>query len=472
MTCTDRGYGKVDALIHTVSTRKSNAAGETMTLCIRIAMGMLYLASQSACAFESDVHYGLTQWLGVEAGFSRAEASTIASGNQRVDSGIMDTIELVLEYACLEQHADAAQVVRSYHFPSMGKVPAAPEKRAVVAGDLSARSEVEKILKVTPGKADASLLKFGETLHLLQDSWAYQGKPDTPRFPGTPIQCDSTLAWTAPATRGGWASHNADLTHQWSPDTTAMAAATYVALTQYPPIAGKSRTAAAWNTLLPKLHGFIVAATKAEKQAWFRAQDISDTTFLEGLSLEDGQGFAGGQWSGRRLLALQGGHSLQYQVDEDLKAFYDIFFQRWIGGTKPESALGTSSGAASQRELAARLRLWRLSDHGAASKFVHSQAVLSQSQLREVDRLASRSNAYVQYKNIDDAFFPLLQQGSGASPLLPFVIHALPVADKKDDACAIAVAKLRHTPYDEIGVIAKKIAGKWRVVEVLSVVSH
>lgn len=232
---------------------------------ICILMSILCLASRPACAFESDVHYGLTQWLAVEAGYSSAEAAAIALGNQRVDSGIMDTIELVLEYACLGQHADAAQVVRTYHFPSSGTVPGVPAMPSVAAGDLSARCEVDKIFKVAPGKADILLLKFGEALHLLQDSWAYQGVPDTPVFPSTPVQCDASFAWTAPAARGGWASHRADLTHQWSTDTTAMAAATYAALTQYPPIAGKSRTAAAWSTLLPQLQGFTVAATKAEK---------------------------------------------------------------------------------------------------------------------------------------------------------------------------------------------------------------
>lgn len=434
-------------------------------------IGLVCLACLPAYAFEGDVHFGMTQWLALEAGYDGAEAAAIARGDQRVDSGIMDTIELVLEYACVEQHTDAARVVRSYHFPSSGTVPAPPARRPVIAGDPAARYEIDKILKVAPGKADILLLKFGEALHLLQDSWAYQGAPDTPVFPGAPVRCDANFAWTAPAARGGWASHTADLTYRWSADTIAMAAATYVALTRYPPIAGRTRTAAPWNTLLPRLDGFIRAGTKAEKQAWFKAQGIADTTFLEGISMEDGVGFTGGKWSGRRLLALQGAQSAQYQVDDDLKRFYERFFARWMGDPKPETALETTTAAAGQRQLIAQLKLWRLLDHGAASKLAHSRSVLSQSQLRAVDRLAKAPGAYVRYDSMADAFFPLLQQGPGASPLLPFVIHLLP-AGSAEAPVAIAVAKLRHAPYDEIGLVARKADGRWHAVEVLSVVSH
>src|SRR5438309_7178666 len=61
----------------------------------------LLLFSAHAFAFESDVHYGLTQWLAMQAGFGSEAAQIIATGDQRVESGDMQFVELVLIYACV-----------------------------------------------------------------------------------------------------------------------------------------------------------------------------------------------------------------------------------------------------------------------------------------------------------------------------------------------------------------------------------
>jgi len=49
----------------------------------------------TAAAWEADVHFGLTRWLAVQAGFSAPQADAIATGNQRVDFGAMETMLLV-----------------------------------------------------------------------------------------------------------------------------------------------------------------------------------------------------------------------------------------------------------------------------------------------------------------------------------------------------------------------------------------
>ena len=60
------------------------------------------LALAGPChAYEADVHFGLTQWLARQAGFSAGQATAIALGNSRVDSGLIDTMELTLEHACV-----------------------------------------------------------------------------------------------------------------------------------------------------------------------------------------------------------------------------------------------------------------------------------------------------------------------------------------------------------------------------------
>jgi hypothetical protein len=418
-------------------------------------------------ASESDVHFGLTKWLALKAGFTEQQAVTIAMGDQRSDSGIMDSVELALEYACLEKHADASDVVKKYHFAGDAKPHSTPQQRAVAAGSLAARRGVEQVLAMAAqGKADFMLLKLGEALHLLQDSWAYQGVPDTPDFADKAIQCSSELSWAAPAARGGWNSHKADMAKNWPADVKAMAAVSYEVLTRYAPVAGRKRQAADANQIQQQLDGFIQASTKTEKRAWFRAQGIDDESFLSMTSLPDGAQAITQTWQGTRMPALTDARTRQYQVPEDAKQFFDRFFSAWLSTDKPESAIATDIHSAAGQELAARLKLWRMRDHGAVAALAHVAGPLTKKQRQTVDRLARAPHVFVRYEKLEDAYFPLLQQGPGASPMLPYVIHVL------DGERMIAVTKLRHVPYDELAIIAQKDGTTWRAVRLISAVSH
>lgn len=420
-------------------------------------------------AYESDVHFGLTKWLALQAGYTEQQAGTIALGNQRSDSGIMDSLELTLEYACLGRHADGAEVAARYHFASEAKLPAAASKRAVAAGSPVARRHAEQVLTgAAQGKAGFLLLKLGEGLHLLQDSWAYQGVPDTPDLSDKGVRCSPELAWAAPAARGGWNSHKADITWNWPADIKAMAAASYDALTRYAPVAGQQRKAAPSAEVLQQLDGFIAAASKADKRSWFRSHGVDDTGFLEMLSLPDGASGFDAAWQGRRLAALPSAPTRQYQVADDAKQFFDRFFATWLQSDKPESALG-AGGAEANRELAARLKLWRMRDHGSAASLAHLAGPYTKKQLQDIDRMTAAPRAYARNDKLEDAYFPLLEQGPVVSPLLPYVIHVLPDSDGKR---IVAVTKLRHVPYDELGVIAEKRGDAWRPVSLIAIVSH
>jgi hypothetical protein len=445
-----------------------------MNLRFLLVPAVLIFLSLPAQAFEADVHFGLTKWLALKAGFAEAQAEAIAAGNQRNDSGVMDSVELVLEYACLESHADAARVAQGYHFASPAKLPAPAAQRAVVAGDATARKPAEEVLAAAAqGKAGFLLLKLGQALHLLQDSWAYQGVPDTPVFAATPIQCNPALAWAAPAARGGWNSHKADLAREWPADIEAMAAATYRVLTAYPTAGAPRGAAADWGTLRASLDGFIRAPTKADKARWFQRQGVADTAFLQGISLPDGPAFVPALWNGRRFPPLKNTTSPQYGVAADTKAFFDSVFPIWLSPTKGLERLRALIDAQQQPDLLARLRLWRLRDHGAAAELAHAPAPLTPPQLRALERLSGKPNATVQLEGdtLTAAFYPLLQQGPGVSPLLPYVIHTLPVSST-GNARAIAVLKLRHAPYDELGLVAEKQQGSWRLVRLISAVNH
>jgi hypothetical protein len=446
---------------------------------IRVAtLGLLFFlqAPSTALAFESDVHFGLTKWLALKAGYNAQQANTIALGNQRSDSGIMDSIELVLEYACLGKHRDGSDVAAKYHFPSRplrqtGPVSAdGPDGRTIVAGGENARQAVERVMAAaSEGKSEILLLKLGEGLHRLQDSWAYQGAPQTPQFDEPSIQCSGELAWGAPAQRGGWDSHRADMTSAWPADVRAMAGATYEVLTRFAPVANQPRNAAAPSAVMQELEGFIAAGTKSGKRAWFRARGIEETTFLNMVSLPDaGTGFDA-SWQGRQLARLPSTQTKQYGVAAEAKQFFDGFFSAWLFSGAPESALGTKPGNDAERELAARLQLWRMRDHGSVAELAHSRGPLTKKQLSTVARLAAAPAAYARYETPEDAYFPLLEQGPVISPLLPYVIHVLPGTDGRR---MIAVAKLRHLPYDEIGVIAQKQGASWRAVRIVSAVNH
>jgi len=437
-----------------------------------VVMAFLALTPASSGAFEADVHFGLTQWLALQAGYSAQQAEFIARGNQQADSGLMDSMLPMLEYACLARSPGMARAAQSYHFASAVTVPAAPAQREIVANSDTARRKLDAVMKAARSKADSHLLKLGEALHLLQDSWAYQGVPGQPVFHTPAVQCDATLAWGAPKARGGWSSHKADVASQWPDDTVAMAAATYQYLTAYPQLAEGPRTAKPWPELRKQLDGFVQAGTKAAQRRWFVANGVNEVAFLQGTSLPDGAGFVslGPLALPRALPPLRSDTTAQYAARQDAKDFFDSFFARWLMSVQPESALGKAIPG-QPGDLPARLRLWRLEDHGAAAVLVHAPGTLASAQLQQVESLARKPGAYVTYKKLADAFFPLLEDSPKATPLLPYIIHALPASEQGKER-AIAIAKLRHLPYDELGVIAAKADGQWHVIDLVSVVSH
>lgn len=441
----------------------------------------LLLAAPSPRAFEGDVHYGLTHWLALKAGFDTSQADAIAVGNQRVDGGLMDTLELALENECVEHSADAAQQVQQRHLPAAKPAPASPEQRAVTPGSTAAQQPLVAVMKNVPGKEGLMLGKLGEALHTLQDSWSHQGMPGVPS-PGGGLECDPALASGHAAARGGTDSHAADHTHRWTADVLAMARATYGALLAYPPIQRRERTPSAWDSLVEPIDRFSQATTKTQKRDWFVAQGMPDTSFLEGLSLPDGPQPGPLRWAGRKLPPLPSAVSNQHDVPTDTRAFFDRLIVRWLGSDaveavvaelsmpEPQSKTEAENMRKARQQLTARLALWKLRDHGSAAELAHARAPLTSEQLRAADRLTKDSRAFVQPASIADAFFPLQARGPYASPLLPYIVRSLPAASGMPRA--IAIARLKHAPYDSIGWIAQKHGERWILVDMVAVVDQ
>ena len=444
----------------------------------------LLTASAPSFAFEADVHYGLTHWLALQTGFDPLAAQIIATGDQRVDSGDMQFIDVVALYACLGKDDVGARRAGSHHYPTAGSVPGPLETRAVSPGSDAARKAALAAIKVSPSQAAYMLLKLGEALHILQDSWSHQGVPDVRRFGDAAFGCDATRAWGHPKTRGGASSHKADLTSYWPADTVAMAKATYDILTQYPLISGKKRTARTWEEIRPALDGFIKASTKTDKAGWFVAHRVRAVSFLEGISLPDGAKTFEQQWPGRKLPPLAAKESRQHAVDAGVLDFYNRFFARWLGtedfgavaaqfGASPDGKKGKhakASTAAANSELGMRLKLWRLRDHGSVAELAHTLGPLTTHQRASLDAIAKRPNAYARYPTIAAAYFPLLPHGDDVSPLLPFFVSV--TTPPGGHPHAMAVAKFRHAPYDIVGVVAERIGASWRVMSIVSTVDH
>ena len=204
----------------------------------------------AAHAYEADVHFGLTRWLALRAGYTESQADAIAAGDQRVDSGQLESMELDLEYACAGRFPAVARQVQSGRYPATQALPAAPQARAVEPGGVAARAALAQIADSAKGKEGLMLGLFGKALHPLQDSWAHAGVPSLPRG-GAGVTCDETLASGHPTARGGADAHAADLTASWPGDAVAMAHATYEEMLRYGAIEGRPRQAAAWSALAP-----------------------------------------------------------------------------------------------------------------------------------------------------------------------------------------------------------------------------
>jgi hypothetical protein len=269
-----------------------------------------------------------------------------------------------------------------------------------------------------------------------------------------------------------------------SADMLLMARATYEELQRLPPILGQPRSSAPWETLLRHLQSFASATTKAGKREWFEAQGFTDTSFLYGISLPKGPGAEPKPFTGRDFPVLPTIKSSQHDADADTKAFFDALVTRWLGnesldGIGKEFAVGAvridKSKLRANRnqvelvQLVARLKLWKVIDHGAVSHLAHSDVPLTKAQIAFVNDLVEKSSA-IMVNSGAEALVPLITRGVHASPLLPYIIRSL--RPEKGVSQAVAILRLRHAPYDTIGLLAEKTESGWKLVNVLSIVDQ
>jgi hypothetical protein len=233
-----------------------------------VAACTIFALSVTGHAWEKDFHYGLTLWLGLQAGFSPDSAKRVARVTQGQDEGITTAATISATAALLFANEFESQDASRKHFPTNGTIPGSPESRIVVAGEGPPRQALENLATDA-----ANILELlGEALHPFQDSWSHRGIPDGPL--NSYVRINPHLAWSHPADRGGWQSHEADLTYKDTDGAVEAARRTYLALNAFLQKNPKFRVRPArrWADLTTEVNTFARANTVAAKRQWFSTQ--------------------------------------------------------------------------------------------------------------------------------------------------------------------------------------------------------
>ena len=424
----------------------------------------------SVAAYESDVHYGLTRWLALKAGFDPGQADAIALGNQRLDGGLVDTLTMSAEIACEAQHSVVAAEHQQRHYPAAKAVPAAAVDREVQPGSAAARKSLAALHAMLPGKESLLLAKLGEAMHPLQDSWAHRGPPGVLASWG-PMSCDSSLLSLHGPARGGPDSHNADLTSAAPADVLAAARASYQVLLDYPAVMGKLRRPAEFEALVPALERFARADTKAAKAQWFADQKFPDVSFLAGTTLPDGARPFTMVWNGRKLPPLEDDASQQHDADTSLRNFFNSALARWFGSDNVDAVAADLAGVRTAPELALKLKLWAMRDHGSAAALIHGPWPLRGDALARAQALTRSHGALVRAHRLSQVVLPFQALMPYATPLLPYVTRRLPPSPQ-GNARAVALLRLIHAPYDTVAIFGEQRNGRWLLTDVVGKPDH
>lgn len=84
-----------------------------------VVVVLLCVVPGASLAWQEDVHYGLTKWLALQAGFTEAQADLLAKSNRAMGENMLDAIEAVCRSACFGKVFEpGATRVGETHFPS------------------------------------------------------------------------------------------------------------------------------------------------------------------------------------------------------------------------------------------------------------------------------------------------------------------------------------------------------------------
>jgi len=459
------------------------------------------LGSFPALAYENDVHYGLTKWLALKAGFTSRDAELVAVGDRDLDGGALDAVRLVLYSACIGKDDQGAREVQRHHFPSPALIPSEPNAREVVSRSPSAYSvSDDRIVTPKTYAPQQNLLEFGNGIHSLQDSFSHRGVPDVPGF--LLFTCDSGHAFGHPSDRGGWTSHDPDLTSVEPGVAMDMAKATWDQLCRYKKEVMKESCNTDWNSIAKAVGVFAQAKTKAQKRLWFRSDEalrgaFESCDFLNEINLPDGKS----SWCETEVAAKAaspaalrlGADAFSFvaaQAKDDPKEVVEKTLKTWFvdrdvvaltkylvdpaayraANNMPDYSVDKRDGL-----VATQFSLWLYRDHGSVHKSLnlkagelanHPAVRLNMLGLGDKETRLPAGTELVRYGSLADALFEI---GPGQAL---YDVRIVPCKDGGRAQCAIAAARLKKAPYENLLIEYRKIKGLWRLTKTWSLVDR
>ena len=451
---------------------------------------IIALAVLPLFGWEKDVHYGLTKWLALRAGFDPYEAERIAVGTQEPDEGLfLPAPFTVAVYTCLGRQEGASKTIQQLHFPSYGHVPGTPQERTVIPGDYrvpnGGNESVRTQLALAKGVGSRpvnerarALENFGTSLHPLEDSWSHQGDPDIP------FLCSKRLSWGHPEKRGGCWSHDADLTFLNPKDVIETAHTVYLFMVDYLRIyrpSGASR-AVPWTQLEPKVLEFAEARTKQEKQKWFEreAQGAFDNyDFLARTSLAKGRFEPTGDSASQRpewLLTVAQG---QAATPRSPRRVLDTFLDLWIVRRDIDGAMQLADVPSITRLwtearhvdspnpamwVKTVLGMWLLEDHGLVNALGHGMPNRKGFEQLSAASTNKDSSRLIKAEKLAQAIVT-----PGPSLPEPYLAVLTPQSDDSmtpRNSRYTALFQFRHAPHDALMVAVGESGDQWAVVAI------
>ena len=459
---------------------------------ISLFVAAAVLAACPMYGWETGVHYPLTRWLAVKAGFSEADAELIASGDQELDDGTFSPAPWAVGlHIILTGDKSASKDVQRKHFPSYGEVPGDPGKRAVEPNSKAARewalSEVDSKISGKGKSRQRALADFGNSLHPLQDSWSHQGIPDIPFRPGPEVW--PRLSWGHPVSRAAWANHDADLTYLHIEDTVATAKETYALLLKY---LGnhkelKAKESIPWARLESDVRDFATANTKETKYQWFKRDanvplnQYGRASFLRELSLPGPPIFIKTNPLKPARLVLDQNSPFQGETSKvpiEVRDIAEKFLDTWIVKANVEAALGFINpeelhqqlrhedlGSNEQLVWARKfLTLWLIEDHGLVNEKGHGvPGMKGYSELPVNPEQAQGTFHIVRYERLFDA----IESPNKKEPYWVGQFNAKSFGVSGEYALAF---HLRATPHDGLLIFLGRDNTGWRITRLFWIV--
>lgn len=230
--------------------------------------------------YQADFHYGLTYFLALKAGFSDAQARTIATGAEAPDQdparapigtsvkAIGDEIlgALMQGPRGEKKKAEEAELrgrLRADHFPRSDSDP-----NIVVPFSQESQQRVMKAMQT------GDLHAFGEGLHTLQDSMSHRGEPSLRGMSGHPNE------------RGGVLSTDTDVPYKYPRQALVAAQATYNYLVALRNKQSGSASQPTWGEIEAEVNQFIGLEERDEKKGWLRARGVTmPDTYWDDVSM-------------------------------------------------------------------------------------------------------------------------------------------------------------------------------------------